>query len=308
MQLEWLEEFLRVASLGSITLAAKELHLSQPSLSKHMKNLEAEIGGALLERTNMCTMLTPLGRALQIEILEPVHLLRKRLDEIKSDAAWTCSAVRLDTFIPYKTYDDLIAKVQYRMAKEHSPIDLKIENVGSGDPLESVRTGKADLLLIQSLSVGRTEDGLVFEPIIAESLSVVVQKESALAERDSLSVADLDGEDILFCIGGATAEHNNAIMAFLDSRGITYQKEFMPWDPNFRNEINYEGVRGCLIDTSSFFEHDIAPYLLQGRCIVPLGPGEPGLITALVSRENEDDPAVLECIDRLRRESPLQRG
>lgn len=117
-------------------------------------------------------------------------------------------------------------------------------------------------------------------------------------------MANLEGENILFYASDTTTEHNNAIMAILDGCGISYQKKFTPWDPNFRNEVNYGNICGLLIETQAFLDYDIAPYVLEGKSVVPFDPDEPQLTTVLVSRKNESDPAVLEYADRLNAAEP----
>lgn len=62
MRLGQLEYFIKVAECGSITRAAKEFYISQPSLTKAIANLEAEYDIQLLERVPKGVSLTPQGR------------------------------------------------------------------------------------------------------------------------------------------------------------------------------------------------------------------------------------------------------
>src|SRR5919201_3050903 len=64
MTLRQLEYLLAVAQSGSFSGAAVRLHVSQPTLSQQIRSLEAEVGGALLERPPGPVRLTPAGRAL----------------------------------------------------------------------------------------------------------------------------------------------------------------------------------------------------------------------------------------------------
>ena len=58
MELRELKYFLAVAQTGSISAAADSLYITQPSLSRQMKNLEAEAGGELFERGSRRITLT----------------------------------------------------------------------------------------------------------------------------------------------------------------------------------------------------------------------------------------------------------
>jgi len=62
MELRQLEYFQSVARLGSVTRAADELNVAQPSVSVAIKKLEAELGVKLLDRSHKKSLLTPEGR------------------------------------------------------------------------------------------------------------------------------------------------------------------------------------------------------------------------------------------------------
>src|ERR1700726_4221735 len=63
MELRHLRYFVAVAEAGSLTVAARMLHTSQPSLSRQIRNLEDEVGVQLLTRRARGIELTPAGRA-----------------------------------------------------------------------------------------------------------------------------------------------------------------------------------------------------------------------------------------------------
>ena len=65
MELRVLEYFLAVAGKESISKAAESLHLSQPTLSRQIRDLEEELGKQLLIRGNRRVTLTDEGRLLQ---------------------------------------------------------------------------------------------------------------------------------------------------------------------------------------------------------------------------------------------------
>src|ERR1700738_4651178 len=63
MELRHLRYFVAVVEAGSLTVAARKLHTSQPSLSRQIRDLEEEIGAGLLTRRARGIELTPAGRA-----------------------------------------------------------------------------------------------------------------------------------------------------------------------------------------------------------------------------------------------------
>ncbi len=84
MEIYELENFLAVVREGTISGAAQSLHLSQPSLSRQMQELEEEVGRKLFERGNRRITLTPEGMILEKRASEILMLLRKTEGEIRS--------------------------------------------------------------------------------------------------------------------------------------------------------------------------------------------------------------------------------
>lgn len=77
MDLRVLNYFLTVAKEGNITHAADILHITQPTLSRQLKDLEDELGTVLLERGNRKISLTDAGILFQQRAMELVTLLDK---------------------------------------------------------------------------------------------------------------------------------------------------------------------------------------------------------------------------------------
>lgn len=69
MQLDWLVYFSEIVKAGTISAAAENLHISQPALSKTIKNLESELGQLLLKRTNHGVYPTTLGERVYTDFI-----------------------------------------------------------------------------------------------------------------------------------------------------------------------------------------------------------------------------------------------
>jgi DNA-binding transcriptional LysR family regulator len=67
-ELAWLRTFLAIHRTGSLTRAAKQLHLTQPAVSQHLKALEAQIGWPLFRRSTRGVEPTPAGGELATRI------------------------------------------------------------------------------------------------------------------------------------------------------------------------------------------------------------------------------------------------
>src|SRR5258708_36052365 len=90
MELQQLRYFVAVADRGRFTAAAEELHVAQPSVSKQVRKLEAELGAVLLERRKAGIALTDAG-----EILLPwARRVLADVDGARSEVAGLASVER----------------------------------------------------------------------------------------------------------------------------------------------------------------------------------------------------------------------
>src|ERR1700758_4284364 len=82
MELRHLRYFIAVAEERSFSRAAEKLHVSQPPLSRQMRDLEAELGVKLLDRNRQGVRLTPRGTA----VLAKARALGRDADMFKAEA------------------------------------------------------------------------------------------------------------------------------------------------------------------------------------------------------------------------------
>lgn len=95
MELRVLRYFLEVAREGSITHAARRLHISQPTLSKQLKELEEELGKKLFVRGNYNVRLTDEGMLLRKRAEDILDMVGKTEEEFRSLDSVTNGEVRI---------------------------------------------------------------------------------------------------------------------------------------------------------------------------------------------------------------------
>jgi len=77
--LRQMEYLVAIADTGTFSAAAKQTFVSQPSMSAQIKDMEAHIGSALLERGRHGALLTPIGE----DIVSRARLVLRQVEEMK---------------------------------------------------------------------------------------------------------------------------------------------------------------------------------------------------------------------------------
>ncbi|NBM16628.1 LysR family transcriptional regulator [Streptomyces sp. GC420] len=107
MELRVLEYFLSVVDLGSVTAASQEVHVTQPSLSRQIRQLEHELGLTLFRRGEGALRLTPAGRAFLPVARDLIARSRLAKDTARSMASG--AGVPLTVIAPPTTVTDVVA-------------------------------------------------------------------------------------------------------------------------------------------------------------------------------------------------------
>jgi LysR family transcriptional regulator, benzoate and cis,cis-muconate-responsive activator of ben and cat genes len=168
MELRHLRYFAAVARHMSFSRAAEELHISQPPLSRQIKELERELGAALFDRKARGIELTKAGEYLKIEaqrILESVNLVAR---SVRSIAEPQGKALRVGcvSFLMYSILPPFI-----EIVKERAPdLRLELSIMSTEAQAKALRSGAIDIGFVRSWM---SDEGLVFEPLSDERLAVI---------------------------------------------------------------------------------------------------------------------------------------
>ena len=194
MELRVLEYFLAVTREQSISGAAESLHLSQPTLSRQLKDMEDELGKQLMIRGNRKITLTEEGMILRKRAEEILELVQKTEHEITiSD-----DVIAGDVYIGAGETDAvrLIAKAGKRLQAEYPDIHYHISSGDSTDVLESLDKGLIDFgLLFDTIDTSKYE---YLEFPIKDVYGILMQKDSPLAEKNCISPKDLWDKPLIF--------------------------------------------------------------------------------------------------------------
>ena len=195
MEIRVLKYFLAVAREQSISGAAEVLHLSQPTLSRQLMDMENELGKQLFIRGNRHITLTEEGR---ISLTEEGLFLRKRAEEIvdlveKTEAEITSSEeiISGDIYIGAGETDvmRLIARVAKKLQEDYPDIRYHIFSGNAEDVTEKLDKGLLDFgLLIEPTDTTKYES---IKLPATDTWGVLMRKDSPLAKKDMITAKDL---------------------------------------------------------------------------------------------------------------------
>lgn len=187
MELRVLQYFLAVAREQSISAAAQSLHLTQPTLSRQLKELELELGKTLFIRGSRKVTLTEDGM-----------LLRKRAEEILDLVGRTEKEVRQsdeilsgDIYIGTGETDGIrqIAKAAHQLQTLYPNIQFHIVSGDAVDVCERLDKGLLDFGILLG-DMDKTKYHYMELPM-KDVWGVLMQNNSPLAEKDSITPEDL---------------------------------------------------------------------------------------------------------------------
>jgi DNA-binding transcriptional LysR family regulator len=184
--------FVSIAETGSFSATADRLYISQSAVSKHIADLEGELGGALFNREHRHVVLSPLG-----EKLYPLmkHIVTQ-IDEVIQEAR------------TYKTHKETVKLAslpimgQYHITEalqlfetEHADISVEITELEERNLLASLDTGDCDVAIIREelLPAGR----YIVQRLMEDRLSFFVNEKNPLAKRKSLAPEMLRAEPLM---------------------------------------------------------------------------------------------------------------
>ena len=190
MTLQALQYFLAVARHRNFTKAAEACYVTQPALSRAIRELEAELGCRLFARTSRSVELTAAGEYCLSEAKRITDLCRKLPGKVRQYAAKEEPPLR----IGYVIYDHLMTFMQRLSGADGTelPVRLDAQYLACSEAKRKFREGELDALLLPEPCTADLEEteSLCVERV---GMSVIVPRSSPFFGRESLNAAELKG-------------------------------------------------------------------------------------------------------------------
>jgi len=277
-----------VADQGSLTLAGEVLHVSQPALSRHLRQLETRLGVPLFVRTGLRMVPTPTGELLlrhAVTVLEQVEAAEEALH---SSGTQERRVLKVGTEC-YTGYHWLPG-VSNRFGLAHPDVEIEIAFDAAGDPLPMLRKGLIDVAL---LIAHRRLRGIDVTKLFLDELVAAVPPRHPWAHRPWLTPKDFAPVRVLLL---SPPETSFFINRFLGPAGVS---------PKHVADVQLVGAMASLIEADFGIgvlpSWTISTEVRAGR-LVPLRLGRRGTFrtwSAAVRKPERRDRAIQDFITAL---------
>jgi DNA-binding transcriptional LysR family regulator len=222
MEMHQVRYFLAVARVLNFTRAADECSVTQPSLTRAIKQLEAELGGDLFRRERPAAQLTELGQRM--------HPLLKQCHDAAAGARELASSLKsgevgaLRIALAHSIDLSLLIPHLDQIKRLFNQLEFKFLRGSSLEVSEYLKKGEAELGI--AAEIGDDWDRLDTWPLFTEGFELVVSARHPLANRDTVSPEDLRAEQLLsrnYC------EHAGQLNTSLRGFGIDVERSHEVW-------------------------------------------------------------------------------
>ncbi|MBO6141177.1 MAG: LysR family transcriptional regulator [Ruminococcus sp.] len=214
MDIRVLKYFLAVAREQSFSVAAERLYLSQPTLSRQLKELEDELGKPLLNRSSKGVTLTEEGMILRARAEEIVALVDKAENEVKQSGEQVTGMVYIGAGETYAI--KLVADTAKNLSADYPDLQYSIYSADGSDVLEKLEKGLLDFgIVFQNVDTSKYHS---VELPLKDRFGVLMRCDCPLAKKETISVSDLKGQPLII---PRQPNHNSM---FLESLGLDESK------------------------------------------------------------------------------------
>ncbi len=186
--------FHAVAVHGSVTLAARELHLSPSAVSQQLSKLEVELGHPLLERNGRGIRLTEAANVLAPYAIEVLSRLERAHAEIEALGGAIAGELQLGAFPTAAR--GLVPSALAAVQRAHPRLSVRLQELEPRDSMAALLGGDLDAIIVQDWFNAPlvVPDSLSRRPLLDDEADLAVPVDHPLARRRSVRLEEVVNE------------------------------------------------------------------------------------------------------------------
>jgi len=215
ISLKYLQTYLSVVETGSFRKASERLHLSQPAVTLHVKQIEQAVGVPLIDRTTRRMTVTPAGNRLRARAEQAVAELSSIVLELRDEAALRRGRISIGCVPTVAAHS--LSKALVRFERDYPAITIKVHDIVAEQIFNRLLETQVDIG-IGPRPIGRSE--FDFRLVAQDPYVVVLSRTHPWATRKRVSIAALShAPDFLALLPGSNVRETlDAAMASLSRR------------------------------------------------------------------------------------------
>jgi len=304
MELRHLRYFVTVAEELNVSRASARLRISQPAVSRQLRDLEEELGVQLFMREKAGLRLTPAGETF---LAHARDLLRRSSDAVKQMETFTAGAKQtLAVGYIAPVLANVLTPGLRRFSEQHPDVEVALREMPPGEQVKALREGRIDLALIGN-PCPEVEREFAVKVLTHIPFQAVLPDNHLLALRKRLGVSELEAEPFIGFVEEKFPGRNTAICGACQAAGFT---------PRFRHHV--ESLTALLATVAAGKGVTLAPaevgQLSHPKAVfIPLKAPVPAVISVAARRRNDSTPMLQTLLDCCRettariRRSPKNR-
>lgn len=286
MELRVLKYFLMTAREENITKAAGLLHITQPTLSRQLMQLEDELGVKLFNRRNHSIKLTEDGMLLRRRAQEIISLAEKTQKEFSGNNGELAGEISIGCA---ETRNMNFLSARIAAFRERNPlVRFAIYTANADDIKERIEKGLTDLgLMMEPVDISRYE--FVRMPA-REQWAVMVKEDSPLAQKEFVTPQDLVGVPLIFV-------HRRSV-----------KNEIANWFGRYYDKLEIAATYNLVLNAVSMVQNGVGTaicfvtdHVFPGVRLIPLYPKlDTGAVLAW-KKEQPSSSALVQFVEEIKK-------
>ena len=215
LELRHLYYFLTVAELLHFRKAAEKLYISQPGLSRQIRQMEEKIGVKLFERNNRNVQLTQAGQYLKKEAFDILKNLEGAVDHAKLLGEGSEGKIKMGYV--GSTMQNVIPDLLVRFREQHPEIKFSLKEMYNLRQIEALLSHEIDLGFVR---LNEVPDDLAISPVFKDTFSIVLPKKHPISNKNFKSLKQFKKEAFILFEKNYSPAYYKSVMSVFEDAGF----------------------------------------------------------------------------------------